>query len=42
VGVNHSRANVLVAEQFLHGADVVPIGQQVRGERMPERVARRG
>ncbi len=34
---NHGRPNVLVAEQFLHGADVVPVGQQVRGEGMPGR-----
>jgi len=39
VGVNHRRANVLVAQQFLHGAETSAIGQQVRGERMAERVA---
>ena len=28
-----------MAQKFLHGADVVAIGQEVRGERMPEGVA---
>jgi len=39
VGVDHCRADVLVAEQFLDGADVVPVQQQVRGEAMAEGVA---
>jgi len=28
-----------MAQQFLHGANVVAVGQQVRGKRMPECVA---
>ena len=32
VGVDHRRADVPVAEQFLHRADVVPVFEQVRGE----------
>ena len=38
VRVDHRRLHVLVTEQFLHGADVGPIFQEVRGERMPERM----
>jgi hypothetical protein len=34
MGVNHRRANVLVAQEFLHGADVVAISQQVCRERI--------
>ena len=30
--VDHGRANVLVAQEFLHGADVVAIGQKMRGD----------
>ncbi len=40
VRVNHGRPNVSVAEQFLHVADVLAVGQQVRGKRMPKGVAR--
>ena len=40
MGVNHRRANVLVTQEFLDRANVIAIGQQVRGERMPKRVAR--
>ena len=36
VGVNHGRPDIGVAEQFLHGADVVAVAEQVRGERMPQ------
>jgi hypothetical protein len=38
VSVNHRRFHVAVAQQFLHRADVVPVGQQVRGERVAKRV----
>jgi len=34
VRVDHGGAHVAVAEQFLHGADVVAGLQQMRGERM--------
>jgi hypothetical protein len=37
--VDHGRANILVTEQFLHCANVVTIHQEIRGERMPSRVA---
>lgn len=37
--VDHRRPNVLVAQQFLDRANVVPVDQQVRGKGMPERVA---
>ena len=33
MGVDHRRANVLVPQEFLHGADVVAVGQQMGGER---------
>jgi hypothetical protein len=33
VCVDHGRANVVVPQQFLDGADVVAVGQKVRGER---------
>jgi len=36
VGVDHSSADVLVPQQFLHGADVVAIFQQVGGEGVAE------
>ena len=39
--VNHGRLDVLVAEQFLNGANVIPVLQQVGREGMPERVAAR-
>ena len=32
VGVDHSCSNVVVAQQFLARADVVAVGQQVRGK----------
>jgi hypothetical protein len=34
MGVHHGRAHVGVAEQFLHGANVVAIPQQIRAKRM--------
>ena len=36
VGVDHRRADVIVAEQFLDGADVVAVFEQVCGEGMTE------
>ncbi len=39
MGVNHRRADVFVAEEFLHRADVVTVGQQVGCKRMAKRVA---
>ena len=41
VGVDHRRGDVAVPEQFLHCADVVSVLEQVRGERVPEAMARR-
>jgi hypothetical protein len=41
VGVDHGRADVGVAEQLLHGADVVAAFQQVGGEGMAQGVRRR-
>lgn len=37
--MDHSRAYVLVTDQFLHRANMVPVGEQVRTERMLEPVA---
>jgi hypothetical protein len=31
VSINHRRPNVTVAKKFLHGTNVVPVGQQVCG-----------
>ncbi len=39
MGVDHGRLHILVAEEFLHGPDVVARFQQMRGEAVPERVA---
>jgi hypothetical protein len=39
VSVEHGVAHVGMAQQFLHGADVVSRGQEVRGETMPEGMA---
>ena len=36
VCVDHRRLDVLVPEQFLHGANIVTVFQQVRGERVSE------
>jgi hypothetical protein len=41
VGVNHGRRDVSMAQQFLYRSDVVPILQQMGGERVPEGVASR-
>jgi hypothetical protein len=35
MGVNHGGADIRMAKQFLHGADVGAALEQVRGERMP-------
>ena len=40
MGVDHRRRHILVAEQFLHRADVVATCEQVRGKRMPQRMRR--
>ncbi len=42
VGVDHGRGYVAVAEEFLDGSDVVAGLEQVGGEGVSERVARRG
>ena len=39
MGVDHGGSHVVVAEQFLHRTDVIAVFNQVRSERMPERVA---
>jgi hypothetical protein len=38
VGVDHRRAQIPMAQQFLNGADVVTVLKKVRREGMPERV----
>jgi hypothetical protein len=35
----HRCPHIPMSEEFLNGADVITIFQQVRGERMPQRVA---
>ena len=37
--VDHGGLHVLVPEQFLHGPNIVAGFQQLRGERVPERMA---
>ena len=39
VGIHHRRFHVPMSEEFLNRADVIAIFQQVRGERVPQRVA---
>ena len=39
MGVDHRRANVAMAQEFLDSANVIAGSQQVRGKRMPKRVA---
>jgi hypothetical protein len=39
VRVDHGSADVFVAKQFLHGANVVAVRQQMRGEAMPQGMA---
>src|SRR3990172_5216474 len=41
VSVNHRCFHILMPEQLLHGADVVTVGQKMRGEGMAESVAGR-
>ena len=36
VRVNHCRAHILVAEKFLHGADVITASEQLGRERMAQ------
>ncbi len=36
VGVNHGRRHILMAEELLHRANVVPAIEQVRGEAVAE------
>jgi len=36
--VDHRRRDILVTEQLLHRANVIPSLQQMRGERVAERV----
>ena len=38
VGVDHGRADVSVAQQFLHGPDVVVVLQQVGGKRVAKSI----
>ena len=37
MGVNHGGSDVLVAEQFLNGTNVIPVFKQVRGEAVSPR-----
>ena len=39
MGVDHCRSNILVPKEFLHGSYVVTRLDQMRGERMTERVS---
>lgn len=39
MGIDHSGPDILVAEQFLDGTNVVPLFQEVGGEGMSERMA---
>jgi hypothetical protein len=39
VGIDHRRLHVPMPEQFLNGADIVAIFQEMSGERMAQRVA---
>jgi len=42
VGIDHGGLDILVAEEFLNGSDIVPGFEQVRGKAMPECVTTRG
>ena len=42
VGVNHGRGDVLVPEEFLHGANIIAVFQQMRSETVPEGMAAGG
>ena len=37
VGVDHRRGHVLVAKQFLHRANIIPVLQQMCSETVPPR-----
>ena len=39
MGIDHCCTDILVAQQFLNRADIVPIFQEVRGKGMPQGVA---
>ena len=39
MSVNHGGGDVFVAEEFLDGANIIALFQQVRSETVPERVA---
>src|SRR5262245_55077370 len=39
VRIHHRRGHISVAQEFLHGADIVTVFEQVRGEGVAERVA---
>ena len=39
LGIDHGCTDILVAQQFLNGADIVPIFTEVRGKGMPHGVA---
>jgi len=38
MGINHSRADVFEAQQFLNGPNIVTVLEQMRGKGMVERV----
>lgn len=42
MSVDHSGADILVAEEFLHGSYVVSVFEQMSGEAVAERMTRRG
>jgi hypothetical protein len=42
VGIEHRRRDVLVTEQLLNCSDIVPVLEEMRGERVPESMAARG
>lgn len=42
VRIDHRRADIVVAEELLNGADVVAVLEEVRGEGVTERMARGG
>src|SRR4051812_8300974 len=42
VRVNHGGRDIAVAEELLHGTDVAPALEEMRGKRMAKRMARDG
>ncbi len=36
VRVDHRRSHVLMAQQFLHRSDIIPVFQQMGGKRVPQ------